>query len=286
MALNDEELERYARHIILKEVGGPGQQKLKAAKVLVIGAGGLGSPALMYLAAAGVGTLGVVDDDEVSLSNLQRQIVHATDRVGMAKPESAAVMLKGINPHVEVVQHTMRLTTGNALELVSGYDLVADGCDNFDTRYVVSDACYFAGKPLVSAAVGQFDGQITTFKPHETQEDGTPYPTYRCLLPEAPPPGAVPTCEEAGVLGALTGIIGSLQAIEVIKEILGIGESLAGRLMLYDALSAQVPAVHPALGPEQCPHRGEPDDTRRPAPKTKASTAGRGRAACGRRRRS
>ncbi|MGI9413633.1 MAG: HesA/MoeB/ThiF family protein [Hyphomicrobiales bacterium] len=239
MALNDEELERYARHIILKEVGGPGQQKLKAAKVLVIGAGGLGSPALMYLAAAGVGTLGVVDDDEVSLSNLQRQIVHATDRVGMAKPESAAVMLKGINPHVEVVQHTMRLTTGNALELVSGYDLVADGCDNFDTRYVVSDACYFARKPLVSAAVGQFDGQITTFKPHETQEDGTPYPTYRCLLPEAPPPGAVPTCEEAGVLGALTGIIGSLQAIEVIKEILGIGESLAGRLMLYDALSAR-----------------------------------------------
>jgi len=239
MAFTDEELERYARHILLRDVGGPGQQKLKAAKVLIIGAGGLGSPALLYLAAAGVGTLGVVDDDDVSLSNLQRQIAHTTDRVGMAKTESAALMLHGINPHVEVVQHHTRITADNAIELISGYDLVADGCDNFDTRYVVSDACYFAKKPLVSAAVGQFDGQITTFKPHETKEDGTPYPTYRCLLPEAPPPGAVPTCEEAGVLGALTGIIGSLQAIEVIKEILGIGESLAGQLMLYDALSAR-----------------------------------------------
>ena len=239
MAFSDEELERYARHILLHDVGGPGQQKLKRARVLVIGAGGLGSPAIMYLAAAGVGTIGVVDDDEVSLSNLQRQIAHTTDRLGMAKVESAGLTVEALNPHVRLVAHPFRVTDENAQELVSGYDIVADGCDNFSTRFAVSDACFHAGRTLVSAAVGQFDGQISTFKPHETAPDGTPYPTYRCLLPEAPPPGAVPTCEEAGILGALTGVIGSMQALEVIKEILGIGDSLAGRLLLYDALAAR-----------------------------------------------
>jgi adenylyltransferase/sulfurtransferase len=239
MAFSDEELERYARHILLHDVGGPGQQKLQRARVLVIGAGGLGSPVIMYLAAAGVGTIGVVDDDVVSLSNLQRQIAHTTDRIGTPKVESAGRTVAALNPHVKLVPHAVRLDAGNAYDLVSTYDIVADGCDNFATRFAVSDACYFAARILVSAAVGQFDGQISTFKPHESHPDGTPYPTYRCLLPEAPPPGAVPTCEEAGILGALTGIVGSIQTLEVIKEILQIGDSLAGRLMLYDALAAR-----------------------------------------------
>lgn len=239
MAFSEDELERYARHILLHDVGGPGQQKLKQAKVLVIGAGGLGSPVIMYLAAAGIGTIGVVDDDVVSLSNLQRQIAHTSDRVGVPKVESAAETVKALNPNVEFVPHAFRLNAENAYELVSAYDVVADGCDNFSTRFAVSDACYFAAKTLVSAAVGQFDGQISTFKPHQTRPDGTPYPTYRCLLPEAPPAGSVPTCEEAGILGALTGIVGSIQALEVIKEILDIGDSLAGKLMLYDALAAR-----------------------------------------------
>jgi adenylyltransferase/sulfurtransferase len=239
MPLDDHELERYARHILLKEVGGPGQQALKNARVLVIGAGGLGAPVLMYLAAAGVGTLGVIDDDIVSLSNLQRQIIHATGRVGAPKAESAVKALFDINPRVKVEPHQTRLVAANALEIVSGYDLVVDGSDNFATRFLVSDACFLASKTLVSAAVGQFDGQISTFKPHETDPDGTPWPTYRCLNPEAPPPGLVPSCEEAGILGALTGIIGSIQAIEAIKEIVRVGDSLAGRLLLYDALAAR-----------------------------------------------
>jgi molybdopterin-synthase adenylyltransferase len=239
MPLDDQELERYARHILLKEVGGPGQEALKSARVLVIGAGGLGAPVLMYLAAAGVGTLGVVDDDVVSLSNLQRQIIHATGRVGTPKTESAAAALADINPRVKVEPHQTRLTAANALEIIAGYDLVVDGSDNFVTRFLVSDACFLASKTLVSAAVGQFDGQVSTFKPHETDPDGTPYPTYRCLNPEAPPPGLVPSCEEAGILGALTGIIGSIQALEAIKEILRVGDSLAGRLLLYDALAAR-----------------------------------------------
>jgi len=239
MPLDDDELERYARHILLKEVGGPGQEALKRARVLVIGAGGLGAPALMYLAAAGVGTLGVIDDDRVSLSNLQRQIIHATSRVGEPKTASAAKALFDINPRVKIEPHQMRLTGANALEIIAAYDIVVDGSDNFATRFLVSDACFLAKKTLVSAAVGQFDGQISTFKPHETAPDGTPFPTYRCLNPEAPPPGLVPTCEEAGILGALTGIIGSILALETIKEIVGIGDSLAGRLLLYDALAAR-----------------------------------------------
>ena len=239
MALSPEELERYARHIVLADVGGPGQQKLKAARVLVIGAGGLGAPVLLYLAAAGVGTLGVIDNDTVSLSNLQRQIIHATSRIGMAKTESARQALSDINPHVNVETHNMRLTAANAIDVISRYDIIADGSDNFATRFLVSDACYFAKKTLVAAAVGQFDGQVSTFKPYLKDASGTPCPTYRCLHPEAPPQGLLPACEEAGILGALTGIIGSIQAMEVMKEILGIGDSLAGKLFMYDALAAR-----------------------------------------------
>jgi adenylyltransferase/sulfurtransferase len=239
MALSPQELERYARHIVLHEVGGPGQQKLKAAKVLVIGAGGLGSPLILYLAAAGLGTIGIVDDDVVSLSNLQRQILHTTPRIGMPKTESARETVASLNPHVEVIAHKMRIDASNALELISGYDLVADGCDNFETRFLVSDACFLAKKTLVSAAVGQFDGQLATFKPHLTAPDGKPYPTYRCLHAEIPPRGLFPACEEAGILGVLPGIVGAMQAMEVIKEILGIGESLAGRLLMYDALAVR-----------------------------------------------
>ena len=239
MKLSGEELERYARHIVLQEVGGPGQAKLKAARVLIIGAGGLGAPMLLYLAAAGIGTLGIVDDDDVSLSNLQRQVVHASSRIGRSKTDSAAQTLNDLNPHVNVIGHRMRMTAVNALDIIAQYDIVADGSDNFATRFLVSDACYLAKKTLVAAAVGQFDGQLSTFKPHLKDAQGVPYPTYRCLHPEAPPDGLVPACEEAGIMGALTGIIGSIQAMEVMKEILGIGDSLAGRLFMYDALSTR-----------------------------------------------
>jgi molybdopterin/thiamine biosynthesis adenylyltransferase len=239
MALSADEIERYARHLVLHEVGGPGQNKLKQARVLVIGAGGLGAPLLYFLAAAGVGTIGIVDHDSVSVSNLQRQIIHTTARVGVAKTSSARETMQGLNPHVKIIEHSLRITAGNALEIISDYDVVADGCDNFPTRYLVSDACYFAGKTLVSAAVGQFDGQLSTFKPHQTAPDGAPWPTYRCLMGELPPRGLFPACEEAGVLGALPGILGSMQAMEVIKEILEIGESLAGRLIMYDALASR-----------------------------------------------
>jgi molybdopterin/thiamine biosynthesis adenylyltransferase len=239
MALSQDEIQRYARHIVLHEVGGPGQAKLKAASVLVVGAGGLGAPVLLYLAAAGVGTIGIVDHDTVSLSNLQRQVIHVTERVGAPKTASAMATLKALNPHVEVVQHSQRFTAENALDIISRYDIVADGCDNFPTRFLVSDACYFARKILVSAAVGQFDGQISTFKPHEKRPDGTPWPTYRCLIGEIPERGLFPACEEAGILGALPGIVGAMQAMEVIKEIVGIGESLAGRLVMIDALATR-----------------------------------------------
>lgn len=241
MALSDDELERYARHIVLRELGGPGQQKLKAARVLVIGAGGLGAPALLYLASAGIGTIGVVDDDSVSLSNLQRQIIHSTAgaKAKQPKTQSAAKRLNELNPNVQVNQHLVRLDASNAMKLIADYDIVTDGCDNFRTRFLVSDACYLAGKTLVSAAVGQFDGQLSTFKPHLNQDDGTPYPSYRCLHPDIPPDGLIPSCEEAGIVGALTGVIGSMQAMEVIKEVTGIGDSLAGRMVMYDALAAR-----------------------------------------------
>lgn len=234
-----EELERYSRHIILPEIGGAGQQTLKKARVLVIGAGGLGSPLLLYLAAAGIGTLGVVDDDTVSLSNLQRQVLHGTGDIGRRKTESAAVSIAAINPHVCVVEHTERLTPENADELIGAYDLVADGSDNFDTRFLVNDTCYRLKKTLVTAAILRFDGQLSTFKAHR----GEPHPCYRCVFPEPPPPGSVPACSEAGVLGALGGVMGSLQALEVVKELLDLGDSLSGRLLLYDALRGDIRTV-------------------------------------------
>lgn len=236
MSLSDEQLERYARHIILREVGGTGQAKLRDARVLIVGAGGLGSPALLYLSAAGVGTIGVVDNDEVSLSNLQRQIAHRTADIGRLKVESASESARAINPDTHVNRHATRLTAHNAIELVHNYDIVLDGSDNFATRFLVNDACFFGKRTLVSAAVGQFDGQLATFKAHVRPKDARTYPCYRCLYPEAPPPGTVPSCTEAGILGALAGVLGTLQALEALKEILGIGDSMAGRLMLYDGL--------------------------------------------------
>ena len=243
MTLTQAEIERYARHIVLADVGGAGQQKLKAARVLVVGAGGLGAPLIQYLAAAGVGTVGIVDDDRVALSNLQRQIIHDTASVGRAKVESAREAVARLNPLVGVEIHAFRLTADNAAALIGQYDLVADGSDNFATRYAVSDACFHARKPLVTAAVGQFDGSLTTLKPFAAGDDGTPNPTYRCLFPEAPPDGLLPTCAQAGILGALTGVIGSLQALEVIKEIVGIGTGLVGRLLLYDARAARFETI-------------------------------------------
>ncbi|MGH6719203.1 MAG: HesA/MoeB/ThiF family protein [Alphaproteobacteria bacterium] len=225
---------RYARHIVLPEVGGVGQAKLLRAKVLVVGAGGLGAPVLLYLAAAGVGTLGIVDFDTVDLTNLQRQVIHATARVGRAKTESAAEAIHALNPEIATVLHTERLTAANAIGVIEGYDLVADGSDNFATRYLVNDACFFARKPLVSAAMMRFEGQLTTFKAHQPGNN----PCYRCLFRAAPPPGLVPSCSEAGIFGAVAGVMGSLQAVEVLKEIVGIGESLSGTLVLYDALAA------------------------------------------------
>ncbi|WP_321500242.1 molybdopterin-synthase adenylyltransferase MoeB [Breoghania sp.] len=241
--LAGEELERYARHIVLRDVGGPGQQRLKAARVLIVGAGGLGAPLIQYLAAAGVGTIGVVDDDTVSLSNLQRQIIHDTAAVGMPKVESAQASVARLNPHVTVETHNIRITPENAVELISAYDIVADGSDNFATRYGVSDACFHAKRTLVTAAIGQFDGSLTTLKPHLTDADGNPNPTYRCLFPNQPPEGLLPTCAQAGVLGALPGIIGTMQAMEVIKEIVGFGEDLVGRLVLYDARSTRMETI-------------------------------------------
>lgn len=235
--LGRDELERYARHIVLREVGGPGQARLKAARVLVVGAGGLGAPMLLYLAAAGVGTLGVVDDDTVSLSNLQRQVIFGTGDIGNRKVDGAEAAVARLNPHVAVETHMMRLDAGNALDLIKRYDIVADGSDNFATRYLVSDACYFAKKPLVTAALGTFDGTLTTIRAHETRADGTRNPTYRCLFPEPPPPGTVPACAEAGILGALPGVLGSLMALEAIREIVGFGEGLVGRLLMVDARS-------------------------------------------------
>jgi molybdopterin/thiamine biosynthesis adenylyltransferase len=250
MSLTTEEIERYKRHLVLRDVGGQGQQKLKAARVLVIGAGGLGSPVITYLAAAGVGTIGVIDDDVVSLSNLQRQIVHDTEQVGQLKVDSAAACVRRLNPHVKVETHATRIDARNALDIIGRYDIVADGSDNFSTRYLVSDACYLAKRPLVFAALGPFDGYLTTFKPHEKRPDGEPWPTYRCLFPEAPPAGTVANCAEIGILGAVAGVMGTLQSTEVLKEIIGIGDSLAGRLLIYDALSTRFESVKVAWDAE------------------------------------
>jgi adenylyltransferase/sulfurtransferase len=254
--LSADELERYARHIVLHDVGGPGQAALGRARVLVIGAGGLGAPLLLYLAAAGVGTLGVIDDDVVSLSNLQRQVIHTTPDIGAPKVDSAAAMIRKLNPHVGVEPHDMRLTAQNVSDLIGRYDIIADGSDNFATRYLVSDACYFAKKPLVTAALGTFDGTLTTIRAHERGKDGRPNPTYRCLFPEPPPPGTVPACAEAGVLGALAGVMGSMAALEVIREIVGFGEGLVGRLLMIDARAMRFETLSYAWDPDN-PLSGE-----------------------------
>ena len=230
----EDQIRRYARHIVLKDVGGTGQQKLLGSKVLVVGAGGLGSPLLIYLAAAGIGTLGVVDADTVDLSNLQRQIVHGSGDIGRFKAQSARDHLAKINPEIQVNLHIERLQASNVTALISGYDLIADGTDNFETRFLLNDACYLAGKTLVSAAVLRFDGQIATYKAHL----GAPNPCYRCLYHAPPPADLVPSCAQGGVLGAMAGAVGSYQAVEVIKELLGIGRSMSGRLLIVDALSA------------------------------------------------
>jgi molybdopterin/thiamine biosynthesis adenylyltransferase len=250
MGLSPEEIERYARHIVLREVGGPGQQKLKQSRVLVVGAGGLGSPLLPYLAAAGLGAIGIVDDDVVSLANLQRQVIHGAPDIGRLKVDSARDAIIRVNPNVQVEAHPVRLCAENARALVSAYDLVADGSDNFGTRYCVSDACYYEKRPLVTAAVGRFDASLTTLRPFEMSPEGVPNPTYRCLFPEPPPAGAVPTCEEAGILGALTGIVGAMMALEVLREILAFGESLVGRLMLIDTRAMRFETIRYAYDPD------------------------------------
>jgi len=248
--LSADELERYARHIVLREVGGPGQAALNRARVLAIGAGGLGAPLLLYLAAAGVGALGVVDDDVVALSNLQRQVIHTTPDLGAPKVTSAAAAIHRLNPHVAVEPHALRLAAANALDLIGRYDIVADGSDNFATRYLVADACYFAKKPLITAALGPFDGTLTTIRAHERGADGKPNPTYRCLFPAPPPPGTVPACAEAGILGALAGVLGAMAALEVIREIVGFGENLVGRLLMVDARAMRFETLHYAWDPE------------------------------------
>jgi molybdopterin/thiamine biosynthesis adenylyltransferase len=246
MDFTENQIHRYARHILLREVGGVGQEKLLKSKVLVVGAGGLGSPVILYLAAAGVGTIGVIDNDVVDLSNLQRQIAHTTARIGTSKVASAKQAVADINPDVKVIEHHDRLGLDNAMDLISGYDVIADGSDNFPTRFLINDACFFAKKTLVSAAVLRFDGQLATFKPHAGG------PCYRCVYPEPPPPGQIPSCDEAGVLGAVAGVLGTLQATEVLKELLGVGESMAGRLLIYDALAATMRQVKVKPDPE-CP---------------------------------
>jgi molybdopterin/thiamine biosynthesis adenylyltransferase len=251
MELSDAQFERYARHLVLDEVGEEGQQKLLAARVLVIGAGGLGSPVLLYLAAAGVGTLGIVDDDTVDLSNLQRQIVHATESIGQPKVESARRTLHHVNPEVKLELHQARLTEANAAAIVGAYDLVADGSDNFATRYLLNDLCYRLKKPLIGAALSPFEGQLSTFKAYL----GPPHPCYCCLIREPPPPDSVPRCETAGILGAIAGVMGTLQATEVLKEILGIGESLSGALLIYDALRAAFHKIKLPRDPD-CPTCG------------------------------
>lgn len=235
----DAELHRYSRHILLQEVGAAGQAKLRAARVLIIGAGGLGAPLGLYLAAAGVGTIGLVDDDRLELSNLQRQVIHDTPRIGRLKVESAAETMRRLNPEVTVELHATRLDAAAARALIPRYDVICDGTDNFETRFLLGDACHLLGRTLVSAAVLRFEGQLATFKSHQ----GHAFPCQRCLHPEPPPPGLVPSCSEAGVLGAVTGVMGTLQATEVLKEILGIGETMAGRLLLWDALDVRFRTV-------------------------------------------
>ncbi|OYV32603.1 MAG: adenylyltransferase [Acidocella sp. 20-61-6] len=247
------EIQRYARHILLRELGGTGQARLKAGRVLIVGAGGLGSPVALYLAAAGVGRIGLVDADVLELSNLQRQIAHGTPDIGGLKVASAAAAMRRINPLIEIDTHETRLETGNVADLIAPYDVICDGTDNFPTRFVLADACVAAGKTLVSAAVLRFEGQLSTFKPHADPEG----PCYRCLYPEPPPEGLVPSCSEAGVLGAVTGVMGTLQTTEVIKELTGIGKSMSGWLLIWDALEAEFRKIRLRKDPA-CPVCGNP----------------------------
>jgi len=246
MEFTESQIQRYSRQIILSEVGGKGQKKLQDAKVLVIGAGGLGSPAALYLAAAGIGTLGLTDGDVVDLSNLQRQILHTTDRIGVPKVESGGQLLSALNPDITLKLYPEHVSVSNILSLIEGYDIILDGSDNFSTRFLVNDACFFAKKTLISGSIFRFEGQLATIKPHEG------FPCYRCLYPEPPPAGLVPNCQEAGVLGVLAGTIGVLQANETIKEILGLGETLAKHLLLYDALDMTFRKVGRPKAPD-CP---------------------------------
>jgi molybdopterin-synthase adenylyltransferase len=239
MDFSEQQIQRYARHILLKEIGGVGQAKLLESRVLVVGAGGLGSPIILYLAAAGIGHIGVIDPDVVDLSNLQRQVLHTTDRIGVSKVESARQGVAAINGGIELELFEERLTQDNVMGLFGKYDIVADGTDNFETRFLINDAAYFAKIPLVSAAILRFDGQLSTYKAFEADDEGNHGPCYRCIFREPPPPGQIPSCAEAGVLGALCGVMGSLQATEIVKEILGIGDSLSGTLMMYEGLAAE-----------------------------------------------
>lgn len=234
--LSPDELTRFARHIVLRHIGGPGQQRLRQARVLVVGAGGLGSPVLLYLAAAGIGTLGIVDDDRVSLSNLQRQIIHRLADLDRAKAASAGDAIHALDPAIAVRLHPVRLNAANVAEIIAGYDVIADGSDNFDTRYTLADACAHARKPLVTAAVNEMHGSLTVLRPFDSRGDGRPNPHYRDLFPEKPAPGVIPTCSQAGVLGALCGVMGSLQAIEVIRQFVPFGRGLVGQILMVDAL--------------------------------------------------
>ena len=245
----EEQIRRYSRQIILPDVGGKGQRKLLESRVLLIGAGGLGSPAGLYLAAAGVGTLGFVDFDVVDISNLHRQILHTTEDLGRSKTQSAAETVQAINPDVEVIQHPVKLTAENVMEIFADYDVIVDGSDNFPAKYLANDACVLLGKPLVLGAVFQFEGQATVFVPGKG-------PCYRCLCPTPPPPGTVPSCQEAGVFGAVPGVIGTIQAVETIKLLLGVGTSLLGRFLVFDALAMDFMDVKIERNPD-CPLCGD-----------------------------
>jgi sulfur-carrier protein adenylyltransferase/sulfurtransferase len=248
--LTPEQTRRYSRHLRVPEIGMHGQQKLLAAKVLLIGAGGLGSPAALYLAAAGLGTIGIIDDDVVDASNLQRQVLHGTDDIGRPKVESARETIEGLNPDVTVITHDIRLTKDNVLDIFRDYDVIVDGSDNFSTRYIVNDACVLLQKPQVHGSIFRFDGQVTVFDPRQTES-----PCYRCLYPEPPPPELAPNCAEAGVLGVLPGTVGMIQATEAVKLILDIGEPLTGRLLMYDALGMTFRTLRLKRDPE-CPMCG------------------------------
>ena len=252
MIFTESQIERYARHLILQEVGGIGQEKLLNSSVLVVGAGGLGSPLLLYLAAAGIGKIGIIDDDSVSLSNLQRQVIHSNSEIGEPKVDSAKRAIQAINPDVDVVTYKKRIIPANAVDIIKGYDIVADGSDNFETRFLINDACYFSKTTLVSAAILRFDGQLSTFKAHLANGN----PCYRCIFREPPPAGLIPSCAEGGILGSVAGTMGSLQSTEVIKEILSIGESMSGSLIIYDALTSALRNVNVKPDPE-CPLCGE-----------------------------